>query len=406
MAINNTKQLEESGKMKIRCPKCDALHTIDAAKLPARAIQAKCKKCAQPFTIENHLNQGSKEKEPPAPFPEKNDNTMQPNEKNEAAIIKSLYEGIVRYVNQKKFREADGLRNRLMEIAPMALSEIFSTGELIEQHKMLAMDPERIKPWAGLYDRFNPSETVAFYFALNDLEAKANVPVFKQGEFDDKLYFVRSGQFKLSYYDPELGRHFPYSDLGAGDVAGSDAFFNFSCHTSTLTPVVDSQLSVLEKTMFHSLLFENSAFESKLCDFVGEKIKTCSNLSGKKGQARRLYKRYRVSLNAQVQIADSDGKRIIGTEITNVKLIDISAGGLCYIIQNLKPSEGEKLHQQWIHIHMQYKKDHVFQEMKALAQIVSLKFLPFEECTVHVKFKKPVDEKKIIEMAHHSNLQG
>jgi predicted Zn finger-like uncharacterized protein len=394
--------------MKIRCPQCEALHTFDAAKLPARAIQVKCKKCAHPFDIKVHLHgqrqQEPQEKEAPALFTQKSDN-MQVDANNEAAVIKSLYEGIVRYVNQKKFREADGLRHQLMKIAPMALSEIFSTGEIIEQNKMMAMDPEKIKHWANLYDRLNPSETVAFYFALTDIEAKANIPVFKQGEFDDKLYFVQSGQLKLSYYDSELGRHFPYGDLNKGDVAGADAFFSFSCHTTTLTPVVDSQLSVLEKGVFNRLLFENATLESKLCNFVEENIKT-GDLSSKKGLVRRAHKRHRVSLNGQVQMADPDGNRIIGREIANVKLVDVSAGGLCYMVQNLKMNKAEQHHKQWVNITIQYKKDHVFQEMKTLAQIVSLKFYPFEECAVHVRFKKPIDDKTVIEMAHYSELQG
>ena len=63
-----------------------------------------------------------------------------------------------------------------MKIAPMALLEIFSAGEIIEQNKMIAMDPASLK---------------------------------------------------LSNYDTELGRHFPYGDLRKGDVAGGDAFFFF-----------------------------------------------------------------------------------------------------------------------------------------------------------------------------------
>jgi hypothetical protein len=201
----------------------------------------------------------------------------------------------------------------------------------------------------------------------------------------------------------ELGRHFPFVDLQKGDVAGADAFFYFSCHTNTLTPIVDSRLSVLEKNVYNSLLFENTTLESKLCNYVCENIKPC-NLSSKKGQARRLYKRYGVSLDAQVQMTHPDGDHIIGKEIINVKIVDVSAGGLCYMVQSLKANEGERLHKQWVHINMQYKKDHFFQEMKVLAQIVSLKFYPFEECAVHVKFIKPVDEKKILEMVHPSDV--
>jgi len=399
--------------MKIRCPQCDALHTFDgekltAAKLQGKNIQVKCKKCAHPFYLqidlqaENMTAQPEAANQPPPaplekPMPGKKLTDAQAKEKNEDAVVKTLYEGIVRYVNQKKFREAEGLRNQLMKIAPMALSEIFSSGELIEQKKTMGMDSERIKPWTGLYDNFNPGESVAFYYALSDMDVKADIPLFSQGEFDDKLYFVQSGQLKLSYYDTELGRHFSYGDLRKGDVAGADAFFSFSCHTSTLTPVVDSQLLFLEKSVYDSLIAENPAFESKLIRFFTEHTKTC-NLSSKRGQARRVHKRYPVSLNAQVQMSDPEGKRIIGKEMINVRTVDISGGGLCYVVQNLKKQEAEQLHQKWVQINVQYKKDHVFQEMKALAQIVSLKLLPFEECSVHVKFKKAVDEKRIQEM--------
>ncbi|MFZ2631802.1 MAG: cyclic nucleotide-binding domain-containing protein [Desulfosalsimonadaceae bacterium] len=401
--------------MKIRCPQCDALHTFDeekltAAKLQGKAVQVKCKKCAHPFYIqaENLNGQPGSATRPLPPekkMPEKRIIDALVQEKNEDAVVKTLYDGIVRYVNQKKFREAEGLRNQLMKIAPMALSEIFSTGEMIEQQKTMGMDPERIKPWAGLYDTLNPSEAVAFYYALSDFDAKAGIPVFSQGEFDDKLYFVYSGRLKLSYYDTELGRHFSYGDLHKGDVVGSDAFFSFSCHTSTLTPVVDSQLLFLEKSTYDSLLDENPALESKLTRYFGANIKTC-NLSSKRGQARRVHKRYPVSLNAQIQMADGDGNRIIGKEITNVKIVDISGGGLCYVVQNLKKQEAEQLHKQWVHMNVQYKKDHVFQEVKTLAQIVSLKLLPFEECSIHVRFKKAIDEKRILEMVHSSDAQG
>lgn len=397
--------------MKIRCPQCEALHTFDegklaAAKLQGKRIQVKCKKCAHPFYLETHSETEDLTEPPgisrqPLPpiqkTPEKTPTHAPAEEKNQDAVVKALYDGIARYVNQKKFREAEGLRNQLMKIAPMALSEIFSTGELIEQKKTMSMDAERIQPWASLYDNFNPSETVAFYYALSDMDAKADIPLFSQGEFDDKLYFVLSGQLKLSYYDTELGRHFSYGDLRKGDVAGSDAFFSLSCHTVTLTPVVDSQLLYLEKSAYDSLIAENPAFESKLRRFFDEHAKTC-NLTNKRGQARRVHKRYPVSLNAQVQMSDPDGKRILGKEIINVKTVDISAGGLCYVVQNLKKHEAEKLHQQWVAINVQYKKDHLFQELKVLARIVSLKLLPFEECSIHVKFKKLVDEKKILEM--------
>ena len=46
-----------------------------------------------------------------------------------------IYDQAVNYLNQKKYAVAEMLRDRLLEVNPLALSEVIQLGELIEEHK-------------------------------------------------------------------------------------------------------------------------------------------------------------------------------------------------------------------------------------------------------------------------------
>lgn len=384
--------------MKVQCPQCGMLYQIDETKLPSQGIKVKCKQCDINFDIQKQY-QDVKKKSGTEQLTEELIAKKYIQEKNEEAVIKTLQDGILKYAAQKKFRQAERLREQLIKIAPMALSEIISSGEIIEQEKMAAMDSKRMKPLADLYANFNKSEAAAFYFALNDFSVKAGVKVFEQGKFDDRLYFIQSGRLNLSYYDNEMGQQVNYATLREGDITGVEGFFTFSSHSYTLTSVEDSEISCLEKEIYEKILKENPIIESKLCNYCEVKKKICNLLSGKKGQARRAHKRHRTLLNGKIQMMDHDGNP--SGQITMVNIIDISTGGLCYIVKNMKHYEAARLHKKWTHITISHKKGYIIQDVKIIARVVSIQFHPFGECSVHVQFKNPLDEKTVLEMARN-----
>ena len=317
------------------------------------------------------------------------------------AAIKALYAGIVKYTCEKEFGKADRLRDKLVEVAPLALTEIAKADEIIEQRKIAAMDLEKITPWKDLYSIFTTSESVAFYFALKDRVVKSNQPVFEQGSCDNRLYFILSGRLKLSYFDKEKRKKVTFAILKKGDITGIETFFSFSIHTTTLVATEESKISYLDKDAFQKILTDNPTIESKLYSYCKNKKQHC-HIDNQKGLGRRAHKRYETSLRGHVQKIDKAGKP--QKEISRMTIADISAGGLCYNTTNLKIGDAADLHKSDILITASYNKGTENKEFQRLARVVSVKFHPNGECCVHVQFKEQLSERKIFEIAQYTDV--
>jgi len=324
-------------------------------------------------------------------------------EGNSDAVAKSLFDEIVHFLNQGNFKKAEQLRETLLVEAPKAVREIVKSGELIEQKKSAGMNPEKVKPWAALFNQFTNSEAMAFYFALKEFVVKPNQPVFQQGSCDNRLYFIGSGSLKLKYFDYDARRNVSITTLRKGDIAGVETFFTLTNHTTNLIAVEESVISYLDKDAYQKILAGNHAIESKLLKFCDSKQ---INYDQKRPETpvRRAHKRYKADLNGQVQRFDENGNP--GGEITDVKIVDISAGGLSYRVQNLKIGEASQLHNSRINITASYQKYSLLYELKRSAKVVSLKFHPFGECSVHVQFEQSMDENIVMEIARHTDVMA
>ncbi len=382
--------------MIVQCAQCKKSYTLDESKVPDRGIRIKCKNCQNLMEIKKPSDAKSPINAAKPRLAEEDTAQKYIRENNQKAIVQTLYDGIVRYAGLKKFKEAERLRAQLMKIAPLAVTEIIRTGEIIDQEKTAAMDLEKVKLWPGLYGSLTKSEAAALYFAMTELKINAGSRVYEQGQFDDRLYFVLSGRLKLSYFDYELGRPVEYAFLDKGDVAGVDVFFSFTTHSSTLTAQTDAELLYLEKSDFENILQDNPSLESKLFDYC-EKVKKVYRHIGKKGKAMRFDVRYETSLSGQVFIGDP--KDTLMKDVTQVTVSDISKSGLCYVVQNMKKEDAALLHKNWISIAVYYKKGPLIADIKKQARVVAVRFHPFGECSVHVKFKDPLDDQTVQEIA-------
>ncbi len=322
-------------------------------------------------------------------------------EKNSDAVVKELFDGIVHYANLNNFVKAEQLREKLLVEVPSAVHAIVRSGEIIEQKKTACMDQEKLRLWADLFNQFNNSEATAFYFALKDFVVKPNQPVFQQGSCDNRLYFIRSGSLKLKYFDYDVRRNVSIATLRKGDVAGVETFFMITNHTTNLIAIEESKVSYLDKSAYQKILAENHAIESKLCKYCETK-QIHSHQNQPDGQSQRAHKRYKTELTGHMQRLDPNGKP--GEEISGVKIIDISAGGLGCLVKNLKIGEAACLRNSRIYISASYQKYSLSYELKKPAKIVSLKFLPFGECSVHVKFEEPMGEDRVMDIAQHTDV--
>ncbi len=321
--------------------------------------------------------------------------------KTEAEVVKAFYNSIVRYAGRKDFVLAEQLRETMMEIVPNAITEIAKTFEIIENEKISAMDFEKIKPWDALFDKFSSGEAVAFYFALKSMTVRAHQRIFQQGDCDNRLYFIESGKLKLSCFDKQIKKNVVFDHLTKGGICGVETFFTHTTHTTTLTVVEDAQISVLDKKLYQKLLIDYPSIDSKLIQYC-ETHQKKPNIKNAENLFRRAHPRFQTTLAGKIQRIDPKGNLL--NRVLTVSIADISMGGLCCMVRNLGVGEAANLHQSLVQVSFSYQKYDIVHEMTNVAEVVSVRFLPFGESSVHLQFKTPMEEHRVHEIAHNTGV--
>ena len=324
-------------------------------------------------------------------------------EKAGSGMVKKIFDAIVYYVNQSNFEKAQQLYDRLVIEIPTAVNAIVKAGEIIEQRKRNTMDPEKIRPWADLFNQFTDSEAAAFYFALTEFTVKPNQPVFQQGNCDNRLYFINSGRLKLKYFDYNVRKNVPIATLQRGDIAGVETFFTFTNHTTNLIAAEESKISYIDKADYQKIVVQHHGIESKLlkyCEFKQSKRR--HEESPPKEVNRRAYQRYKTQLAAIARQLDSNDRP--AGEPLKAKIVDISVGGLGFCVKSLKIGDAACLHNSRLIITATYAKYGLSYELKKIGTVVSLKFHPLGECSVHIQFEEPMDEDRVMEIAQHVDV--
>jgi CRP-like cAMP-binding protein len=323
--------------------------------------------------------------------------------KSEAEVIKAFYNGIVRYAGRKDFVRAEQLRETMMEMVPNAIAEIVKTGEIIENEKTAAMDFEKIKPWASLFNEFTPGEAAAFYYALKTTTAKIHQRIFQQGDCDNRLYFIESGKLKLSCFDKQVKKNVVFANLTKGDICGVETFFTHTTHTTTLTVVEDAKFSYIDKKIYQKLLIDHPALDAKLiryCETHQKKL----NVENGDQLFRREHPRFQTALKGKIQRIDQKGN--LSKQISSVTIADISMGGLSCMARNLGVGEAANLHRSQVQVSFSYQKYDIVHETTKVAEVVSVRFLPFGESSIHLRFKTPLEEHRVHEIASNTGVSA
>ena len=305
-------------------------------------------------------------------------------EKSQENAIKLLFESITSCVHAKDFSTAESLRDQIFKINPMALKEIIRSAEIIEAAKGEAIDKEHRVVWAKLYDNLSTEEGNELYFALKSAEYKADATVFNQGEHDPWLYFIDSGRPKLIYL---LGGEEVFlKQLGPGELAGQETFLFDSVYTTSMVTLSPVKLNFLDVGILKRWKTEFPMLESKLLDLARQSEETTALLRSK-GVDRRIHRRVKVAGKGMIQLVDSAGDPV-GSPF-KVDLCDISQGGLCFYAQITKRETTRLLLGRRLSISYLDSLDSG-DPLGQTGMIVAARFHSFEDCTVHVKFDRPV----------------
>jgi predicted Zn finger-like uncharacterized protein len=329
------------------------------------------------------------------------DQYVEQGDQEKAATL--LLEIITKFAKEKNFIKAEELREKLFEVAPMALKEIVSSGEIIEKEKSSILDKNYLETWARLFNTLTTDESNTLYFAMKTKALKAGQPVFEQGEIDSSMYFIKNGRFQMVYYDRFGLQEAVLKGLKPGDIANDEAFFSFTVCTTSLVAVTNAEVSYLEKNILTHWEKTQPSIENKLRAFSNlfEKV---GDLIQKSGLQLRGHKRVRISRDALVQPLDRSGKPLRSPH--KVSLFDISAGGISYGFKLNKKEDASQLLDSWINIQTVYENQTGKHKINCNGKIVAVHLQPFGESSIHVQFEELLAEQIIIDIGRETLPAG
>lgn len=246
----------------------------------------------------------------------------------QAAGVKQLMLLIEQTARSRNFVQAEQLKEWLIEIEQNDLKQALKAGEIIAREKIATIGQGNLEVWSELYDVLTTEEFSELFQYLEHRRYLTEEVIVRQGEEQNALFFINSGEVKIYYQD--VGDEFLISTMKKGEIFGADAFFEPSIWTMSVASVGDSEISLLPVDTLQRWSREFPLLEQKLLTFC-EQFERIESIIIKSSRDRRVHKRHQICEAVSANLIDSRGRN---TGITaHVELMDISQGGLAYKIK-------------------------------------------------------------------------
>ncbi|NLI82655.1 MAG: cyclic nucleotide-binding domain-containing protein [Deltaproteobacteria bacterium] len=310
------------------------------------------------------------------------------------AAVQALYQLIVEYAKRREFEKAESLREKLIAVDSMALSEIVTTAEIIEEEKNRSKPKDHLKTWENLYGMLTREESNALYYSLKDGEGLGTDTLFRQGGRNSNLYFLNEGQLILLCN--QGGKEVALKMVRPGEIAGEDTFFYDSLCTATLRTFTHARFNYLERDVLAKWKDSFPALEGKLRDYCA-RLEKVNDLLERKGLDRRSEKRYGLPGRGVIQVINQEGVPV--SSAFKGELADISANGCCFYVKLSRKETarlllGRRLILKFVVSVGKYKL-----QIQQAALVVAVRAHPFDDYTVHVKFDKRLQNQLIENLA-------
>jgi hypothetical protein len=326
-------------------------------------------------------------------FPEEQQVRDFVDQKNNGRAKVLLVDLIGKAARLKQFGQAEKLRDWLIQIDPMALTDIIQVAEIIENEKTSSIDKDHLEIWFALYDFLTTEEFNVLYYSLEHKQYTAESIIIKQGEIQPSLYFINSGRVKLYYNDNE-GETL-VKIMGRGEVVGASAFFDASVWTINVAALGYAEISVLALEKTKNWQKEYPALESKLHDFC-RKFDGLKDYFLRKGKDRRGDERIAISGHVTIILLDRYGK---DTGITSKGyLTDISPGGISFFVHLAQKKNARLLLGRNVRVVLPTELIVSGTTFNMEGTIVAVRphRLMHNEYTAHVSFDKPLDRNDVM----------
>jgi len=315
------------------------------------------------------------------------------NEGKKDAAVNLLFKLVVACAKNKDFMKAEAFRDKLMAVDAFAFDYIIRSGEVIEEEKAKSIDKEHWKIWSKLYNSLSTENANTLYYSMKTKKFEADQVVYKQGDRNHNLYFIDKGELKMIYTRDK--NEFLLTTLKAGDLAGDDTFFYSSAFSTTsLITLSKVEMHFLERAVLKEWKEKAPALEPSLNDYYRD-LEKVHDLLTKKNIDRRVDKRVNVSGIIVCQLLSSAGE-LSGRPFKG-SLADISVGGLSFYFRITKKENASLLLGRKLTITLDLPNGEIEERVVQVGTIVSVRYHPFGDHSIHVKFEKALNQKFIIQ---------
>jgi CRP-like cAMP-binding protein len=300
-----------------------------------------------------------------------------------SGAVKLLVELVGKQARARDFVKAEALRERLMAVDDMALSEIIKTAEIIEEAKSGALDRDHVETFAPLYAELNEEETNALFFDMQPVNAAAGEVLYREGEPNGRLFFLNRGQLNLHF--SRDGRENLISVLEPGAIAGQDSFFVSSYATASLTAQTEARLQVLDFSRVAAWREKLPGLPDKLEQFC--RRRGVGDLVAAKGLERRASRRIKVEGQVAAQMLNDRGEPA-GKPFRG-DLSDLSNSGMAFYIKATDRAARMLLGRRLL-VRLSIQTPGKNQMVERKARVVAVNAVYIGDYSVHLKFDQPL----------------
>ncbi len=313
-------------------------------------------------------------------------------DKEKAVLL--ITELIEKCCKGKQFTGAYELRDWLIEINPMALTEIIHTAEIIEAAKQASIDVQHSKIWKALVEMLSPEEFSSLYHIMTPMSYSSGKIIVRQGSKARTLLFINSGQVQIQALNQ--GELIPLQVKEAGEIVGTGTFFEASVWTINVKSL-NCELFLLPRAKLDTLKKHHPALESRLFNFCSAFQSTSKQLK-KSRKNRRKFLRKDVSGRMIFTIIDTNGKEI--SSETKGNLLDISPGGLAFSIHSSKKKSAMTLFGRQLKITLNTGIGSSTLVRQGTVQAVRDIDLIGNEYSLHIEFTRQLNRLEIQQILH------
>ena len=288
------------------------------------------------------------------------------------------------------FQQAEETRARLLELHPMAISQIVAAAEVIEEEKSAQLDHDHVALWDELYSSLSPEEKNALFYSSKSANIAQGKLLFVQGKKNNRLFFVDSGRVTL-FHTRAQERKF-LGQLSRGDIVGEESFFHITYPTCSAGCQSEVKLRYLDRAILKTWKDQFPGLAQKLADFCRSHGRTGECVQSQNFE-KRSYDRREFEGRITVHILDAEnersGKYFKGT------LNDISRSGMNFSIRCSRSETAQALLGRVVDLEMEEHR----QAGLLRGLIVRVSFHLHSDYSVHVQLSRLLEEDEVASLA-------